>query len=76
MRIERPCKIQRAEDEKLIVKMIYDSDYAEYHESFNPFEKGTLRFERFERLYKRKRQSIFNTEIQYKHLCEVYGTIY
>jgi hypothetical protein len=73
---KKPSKLQRERDEQTITNMIFENDFAEYQESFNPFEKDTLRFERFERLYKRKRKSMLHTEIEYKHLCEVYGTIY
>ncbi len=72
----KPSKLQRARDEQTITNMIFENDFAEYQESFNPFEKNTLRSERFERLYRRKRKSMMDTDRQFKHLCEVYGTPY
>jgi hypothetical protein len=73
---KKPSKLQREKDEQTITNMIFENDFAEYQESFNPFEKDSLRFERFERLYKRKQKTMLRTEIEYKHLCEVYGTLY
>ena len=73
---KKPSKLQRERDEQTITSMIFENDFAEYQESFNPFEKDTLRFERFERLYKRKQKTMLRNDIEYKHLCEVYGTIY
>jgi len=73
---KKPSKLQREIDEQTITDMISNNNFAEYQESFNPFQKDTLRFERFERLYKRKQKTMLHNEIEYKHLCEVYGTIY
>ncbi len=73
---KKPSALKRAEDEQTITRMIFENDFSEYQETFNPFEKGTIRFERFERLYKRKCKSMLHTEIEFKHLCEVYGTPY
>jgi hypothetical protein len=73
---KKPSALKREEDERTITKMIFENNFTEYQASFNPFEKDTLRFERFERLYKRKQKTMLHTEIEYKHLCEVYGTPY
>ena len=72
----KPSKLQRSRDEQTITNAILETNYAEYQESFNPFEKNTLRFDRFERLYVRKRKSMMNIDREFKHLCEVYGTPY
>lgn len=69
----RPTHARRLEDDALIRKTLVKSDGAEYQESINSFEPG-LRKERFERLYKRYRESWISMDAQFKDLCEVYGT--
>ena len=55
-------------------KLMRKHNYMRYQDSLNPYEKGTLRFERLKRYYVRDRKGFLETDSQFRELCDVYGT--
>lgn len=70
----RPADIRKKEDHKLVIDSIYKNKFAEYSDKFNPFEVGTLRYERFKRKYIRELPKAIDVDCRFNDLCEVYGT--
>ena len=70
----KQSRLQRRQDDQLIHDLLAKNP-VEYSESLNPFEEGTLRHERFARLYPRYRNTWLDTESRFEELCEVYGGV-
>lgn len=69
----RPTAERRKEDVELIFKMLRRNKADEYSESINPFEQGTVRFARFERIYKREQSKWHDLDAIMDDFAEVYG---
>lgn len=67
--------IQKKADNELVEKSLVKNNYKEYSDDINPFEKETVRYERFKRKYIRYRPRRMDTNLIFEDLCEVYGTI-
>jgi len=70
---KRPTAERRKADVELVFKMLRKNNAAEYSEPLNPFEKGTLRFERFERIYKLEQGKWHGLDAVMDDFAEVYG---
>lgn len=68
-----PSRQRRREDDKRIHDTMRRTGYADYSPEMNPFEVGTLRRERFERLYPRYLKTWRSRDAWARDLCEVYG---
>ena len=74
-RHRKPSAVRRRQDEELIIKLIYASEFAEYRDDMNPFtDAEPVRKERFERLYKRYRKTAMDLDFRFRELSDVYGT--
>lgn len=69
----RPTAERRKADVELIFKMLRKNKAAEYSESINPFEQGSVRFARFERIYKREQSKWHDLDALMDDLAQVYG---
>lgn len=70
----RPTDQRKKDDHNAVIKAIADNAFAQYIDSMNPFDPGTLRFERFKRKYLRELPRALDFIERYKELCAVYGT--
>ena len=69
----RPSIVRAKADAELVRKVLAKNNGLEYSIDMNPFDIGTLRYDRFERHYKNWRIGWLDTEARFRDLCEVYG---
>ena len=75
MKKRRPTDVRKAEDVVLAKKLMKKHNYARYDASFNPYEEGTLRSDRLKRNYVRDRKKFLETDILFRDLCDMHGTV-
>ena len=71
----RPSKIRQKEDLALVISSLKINKFKPYEDKFNPYRDG-IRYDRFERYYKREYKHFINADRDWKDLCEVYGLPY
>lgn len=69
----KPSTLRRVEDMNLIIVMLNENDNKEYYEKLNPFEEGSLRYDRFKRHYIRTRVRNIDIALRFEELLTVYG---
>lgn len=69
----RPTDRRKKQDHALVIKAIADNAFAEYTDAMNPFDPGTLRFERFKRKYLVELPRAIDLVSRYRELRTVYG---
>ena len=69
----RPTDLRKKQDYELVMLVMRENGHIGYSDSFNPYEVGTLRHDRFKRYYVRERKRFLDLEASWKSMCEVYG---
>lgn len=73
----RKSEIQKKEDHDLLMRIMHKCGYLEYVDRLNPFNSLTekTRYDRFKRKYERYLKGARDTDLRFKDMCDVYGTV-
>lgn len=68
-----PSEMRKKEDHELMMKILYEKKFMDYNDALNPFDVGSLRFERFKRHYVKEQIKAIARDFILTSICADYG---